>query len=207
MPVDRFSRITLGTNLTGTDQGDGELLIDAAGGGGGDFEVIADSTLGGDATSFDFTSIPGTYAHLALILFLRSDRTATVDWIGLRFNNDTGNNYTWQRFFGVNTTVTASASASVAYINAGICPDQSATSGHFGFADIIIPDYANSSYRKVAKSNNHGSITTAVADQIVGFYSGMWNSAAAITRVTVFPAAGGTNWKVGSRATLYGVSV
>lgn len=40
MPVDRFSRLTLGTNLTGTDQGDGELLIDAASGGSGGVTVL-----------------------------------------------------------------------------------------------------------------------------------------------------------------------
>lgn len=33
MSVGRFSTLTLGTNLTGTDLGDGELQIDATGGG------------------------------------------------------------------------------------------------------------------------------------------------------------------------------
>ena len=34
MPTERFSTLTLGTNLTGTDLGDGRS-IDATGGGGG----------------------------------------------------------------------------------------------------------------------------------------------------------------------------
>lgn len=34
MAIDRFSRITLGTGLTGTDQGGGELLIEASSAGG-----------------------------------------------------------------------------------------------------------------------------------------------------------------------------
>ena len=35
MPTDRFTNITLGTNLTGTDNADGSITIDATGGGGG----------------------------------------------------------------------------------------------------------------------------------------------------------------------------
>lgn len=34
MPTDRFSRLELGTNLSGTDNGDGSITIDAAGGSG-----------------------------------------------------------------------------------------------------------------------------------------------------------------------------
>ena len=41
MAVGRFSRLTLGTNLTGTDQGDGELLIDATGGGATPADTLA----------------------------------------------------------------------------------------------------------------------------------------------------------------------
>ena len=35
MPTDRFTNITLGTNLTGTDNADGSITIDASSGGGG----------------------------------------------------------------------------------------------------------------------------------------------------------------------------
>ena len=35
MPTDRFSGLVLGTNLTGTDNADGTITIDASGGGGG----------------------------------------------------------------------------------------------------------------------------------------------------------------------------
>lgn len=51
MPIDRFSRITLGSGLTGTDLGGGEIELAAAGGGGVDsIAKSGDTGLTGDVT-------------------------------------------------------------------------------------------------------------------------------------------------------------
>ena len=53
MPTDRFSGLILGTNLTGTDNADGTITIDAGGGGGGGVDSLAkngDTQLTGDVT-------------------------------------------------------------------------------------------------------------------------------------------------------------
>src|SRR5438093_5515748 len=55
--------------------------------------LIADSTLGAAAASFDITSIPGSYKHLQIVASLRSTRVNNFDPVRIRFNNDSGTNY------------------------------------------------------------------------------------------------------------------
>jgi hypothetical protein len=170
--------------------------------------LIADSTLSsGDAANFDFTSIPATYKHLRLVLSLRSDRAAaTNDDIGIRFNNDSGNNYDYLMQFVVHSAAlsTAEGVTPVSAMRAGRAPAATAVASDFAKLTIEIPDYASTNINKDLSSIGVYRTGTS-SGQIINYQAnGHWRSAAAISRITIFPITG-TNWKQYSRATLYGM--
>ena len=84
--------------------------------------LLADSTLGADAASFDFQSLATTHKHVVVVAALRGADSAGLT-SRVRFNNDSGNNYGAQRLFGNNATVTASAEASQSSGRLGIPTD------------------------------------------------------------------------------------
>ena len=61
---------------------------------GNTYVAIATNTLGSAAASVTFSSIPGTYTDLVIVTQAIS---ATADNVGIRFNSDSGSNYsqTW----------------------------------------------------------------------------------------------------------------
>jgi hypothetical protein len=158
--------------------------------------LIFDSLLGADAASFDVTDIPGTYKHLKGYLQVRGTEAVPTQQAFLRYNNDSGANYSW-----VNTN-----SGSGGGLTAGRL---GLTTGSIAVADcpstheFFIADYAGSVFIKyglvMAGFINPG--VTSLCEAI----NHHWAAApAAVTRLTVFPNAG--NWLAGSRFTLYGLN-
>lgn len=166
-------------------------------------ELISDTTLGADGT-FDLTSIPATYKHLQLYFTLRTDRAAAADKIKLVVNNDTGNNYETTLFYWYhsNTYGTEIASA-VAYAYIAYVPGNTALASSFSGGVIILADYANTSYKKFIQARSGMVQSTAIHPEIYDS-SMMWLSTSAISRLTITPNLG-TNFKTGSRVTLYGI--
>lgn len=178
--------------------------ITPAAGSGGALTVIADSTLGADAANFDFTSIAGTYAQLMLKLYLRGDTAATSIGIRCLFNNDSGSNYDRQYHYGTGASSAAGQEFAMASAYLGDAPANTALASLFGYTGTDIPNYANTAGNKVAHSTGDYKTNTTSGSMLVINVASFWRSTAAITRLTIFPAAG--NWRAGSRATLYGMS-
>jgi hypothetical protein len=64
------------------------------------YTLINSVTVGsGGAASMEFTSIPSTYTDLVVKISGRSDNTGSFANY-LRFNSDSGNNYTWINLYG-----------------------------------------------------------------------------------------------------------
>lgn len=184
-----------------------KTLTDIESAGSGAMVQVIDSTLGGSAASFDFTSIAGTYNHLQLWLYLRSDRGSgnTFDNIRLRFNNDTTANYDWEKVQASATSVSASEDVLVQGINLGFSTAASAPAGTFGTYVVHIPAYVQTTGQKTTSATGGLRHTGASGGTIAMWSWGQWLSTAAITRITVAPEFG-TNWVTGSRATLYGIT-
>ena len=90
MPTDRFTGLVLGTNLTGTDNADGSITIDATGGGG--------------AAPGYGTSLPGSPSDGDEYILVDSTTTPTYQW---RFRyNSSGGTYKWE-FVGGSTLTLA----------------------------------------------------------------------------------------------------
>lgn len=158
------------------------------------YESIATVTASGGETSLSFSSIPSTYTHLQIrgISSNASDQ-ATL----MRFNSDTGSNYSWHVLYGNGTSAGAASgtSASVMYFLYS-----SATSSIFGATVTDILDYASTSKYKTLRALS-GNDTNGAGDMTL--YSGLWQSTSAINGITIFPASG--NFRQYSSFALYGI--
>jgi hypothetical protein len=157
---------------------------------GSTYSTIATTTFGSAASSYTFSSIPSTYTDLVLI---RSGGISTPDEIGLRFNGDTGSNYSYTSMSGY-SGATASGRGSNQTMGRG---GAAWTATNNTIWNIM--NYANTTTNKtfLQRFNDPGdTVGTAVT---------LWRSTAAINSVQVITLSG-ANLTVGTTLTLYGIS-
>lgn len=163
--------------------------------------AIYDTTLTGVAANVDVTGIVGTYAHLRVVTYARSDLAAGNSSINLRFNNDTAANYDIQ-YSGASTgTPAAFETFAATSIQVGTIPANTAGANLFGAAIIDIPHYAGSANNKVTVAKSSHKQGVAVGNLQAAVFAGFWRSNAAINRITFLP--GGGNFQIGTRITIY----
>jgi hypothetical protein len=155
------------------------------------YEPIATTTIGTAVNSYTFSSIPGTYTDLVIIC--NGNASATVD-TGLRFNGDTGSNYSYTRMYS-NGSATASDGANNMDYAAGASWYAASTNNT---SIINVMNYANTTAFKTVASRSNATST------LVGFTSNLWRSTAAITSVTI-TTVGASTYSVGTTFTLYGI--
>jgi len=157
--------------------------------------LLATATLPSVAATVDFTSIPQTpYTHLRILYTLRTTSAVYAEVFGYRFNNDSGANYNDP---ALNRTYIRS------HYQYGIA---GASKGGLDFSpgEIVIQNYANTALWKGAYSIGSAADNGGDTFQGQGGCAGIWKSAAAINRVTIFVPSG-ASFAAGSRAYLYGV--
>ena len=147
------------------------------------YESIATATVGsGGSSSISFSSIPSTYTHLQIRLMTLTSGVNTD--IVMRFNGDTGNNYSQHYLYGGGAGSGGSGgSGSANYAIPGILGGTSAPSS--GVCDIL--DYKNTSkyktVRAISGDDQNGS-------GYLFFYSSAWLNTSAISSITITPGAG-----------------
>ena len=162
-------------------------------------KLIAKNVLGSDAADVTFSSIPGTYDDLLVLISARNARTNASDNIHdlyMKINTVTTNRS--RRSLEGNGAAASSGSASDAYI--GSTPAATATSSTFGSLEIYIPNYAGSTNKSFLITGvTETNATTAYIQAIAG----LWSSTAAITELNFYH----TNWNTlsGSSFFLYGI--
>lgn len=163
--------------------------------------AIYDSTLSGAASSFDIPGIVGGYAHLLIEVNGRGDTAASTINCNVRLNNDTAGNYYYQRLRGNGATASAAEGlAQTAYL-AGFLPAASAPAGIGGSVRMRIPSYSSSALTKGLESASSTAVALSTGNLFVDQIMGVWNNAAAVTRVTVLASVG--NFAIGTRLTVY----
>lgn len=182
------------------------LPVWAAPAASGAMTQLADTTLSGTATSIVFSTISGSYNHLRVVFQGRSDRAGQVfEGIDIQFNGDTGSNYDW---FNPdwNATNGYAGADGIGQTSAqvGSLTGATAAAGRSGIMVVEIPNYAATVFDKqftslccVIYGTSSGNVHT-VANV------GLWRSTAAITQITL-KTRNGSNFIVGTRATLYGM--
>jgi hypothetical protein len=159
----------------------------------GAYDSIATSS--GAASSITFSSIPATYTHLQLRLFMVGTNADQDVWG--RFNSDTGSNYSTQRIYG---TGSSSAVAGVNRSSTKIDFFGRSNSTQPGVAVIDILDYANTNKYKTSRSLSGWDANGSGFNE---FTSGLWLSTSVINSITLFPQVG--TFAAGTHAALYGI--
>jgi len=160
------------------------------------YEPIATTTLGSAASTITFSSIAGTYTDLRVVL-VSSTATAgnTVNY--LRFNSDTGTNYSSTWLTGDGATAGSSRETSATFIRGG--ENANNTDAGLSFITYDVFSYAGSTYKTALVANSRDNNGSGSTYRIVG----LWRSTSAITSITIAASAG--NYKAGTTATLYGI--
>lgn len=164
------------------------------------------SEKSGASANYDFTSIPGTYKHLMLVLSVRSDNAApAVDVIASLNADVTAADYKTLRTITANTTVTADVDTTAAGMRvASAVPGAGAdNAGDAGPVQIIFPNYAGTTLYKQMLATNGGNSGGGGGPYYTSLW-GTWKSTSAITEITLTPSAG--SFVAGCVATLYGMS-
>ena len=158
---------------------------------GSTYTPIATTTLGSGSSSVTFSSISGSYTDL--ILVANAACTATGQWIALRFNSDSGTNYSDTVLEGNGSTASSNRESN---LNRAQFVYNSGTDSTYGTVTFNIQNYSNSTTYKttLGRWNYAGNATTAGV--------AMWRNTAAITSVTLVSSGTMTT---GSTFTLYGI--
>jgi hypothetical protein len=165
-----------------------------------DFDSIATVTVGSTSqTTITFSDIPQTYKHLQLRIMAKGNLATTVYSVGMRFNSDSGTNYSYHRLTGNGS----SASSTGSYPQSTIYFDATGTTATniFAASMIDIVDYTNTNKYKTVKTlggyDNNGAGS-------VGLQTSVWSSTAAITNIS-FTTVGYGDWLQYSQFALYGI--
>jgi hypothetical protein len=165
------------------------------------YTLIASSTVGsGGAANIDFTSIPATYTDLCVLISPRSNRSATVDGLGVRFNNST-TNYSSVDIYGTGSGVGSQGNGGTTELNFWSVTGDTATANTFSNVCIYIPNYTAATGKSVSNDGVDENNATAA---YMGLDTGYWNDTAAITSIKLFPTIG-TLFVQYSTAYLYGI--
>jgi hypothetical protein len=157
------------------------------------YEPIATVTAsGGSSSQLVMSSIPSTYTDLVLVCSINYDSTSSN--ILLRYNGDSGSNYSTTLIAG-----NGSSATSTRYSNSssGWLTDYYGGTANEPFTKIIqIMNYANMTTYKTALGRSSSASREAEAGV------GLWRSTSAITSITLIS---GANFNSGSTFTLYGI--
>lgn len=167
--------------------GDGEWTEPAGGSGGfttGDIHMV--ELYQGELTTdgnFDVSSISQDYDHLKIYLRARSSVNAAEDGTRIYFNNDaTDGNYSRVYHGTVNATIYSGKADNPDF---GSTTGATSTANDFGFTEITIINYTDSTKVKTAKCSStwrNDASTQAVFNSAIN-----WESTSAINRITIQP--------------------
>lgn len=153
------------------------------------YEPIATQTLTSDQTQVTFSSIAGTFTDLVLV---KTGGQSSGN-MTMRFNSDSGTNYSGTQVFGTGS----GSGSSDRYSNQGtMYINYSNATGNSVTTIMNIMNYANTTTNKTVILRNNDSAF------YVGAYVHLWRSTAAITQIDLY---GSPNLQNGSTFTLYGV--
>lgn len=165
----------------------------------GTYEPIATNTLTSTASNITFSSIPGTYTDIRLILCGRNAPGSLNNYFALTFNNDTGGNYSETYILGYGSDPAySSGTTGGSWIALGGVNGIDETQPALLTADIF--SYAGSTAKTVL-SNRYVERNNTSGD--VGVSVGLWNNTSAITSIRINNSGG--SFAIGTIATLYGI--
>ena len=154
------------------------------------YEPIATTTLGSAAATVTFSSIPGTYTDL--ILIIRATLSSSSGAMGAQLNSDTGSNYSYTRLTGDGSTASSDRNSNLTFAPIGT------VSTTQNVSVVQFQNYSNSTTYKTILTRN------GIADVATYGIVALWRNTAAITSILINNNAA-INYAAGSTFTLYGI--
>ena len=156
------------------------------------YEPIATTTLSSASATVTFSSISGSYTDLVLVV---AGTISSGSYFSLRFNSDTGTNYSNTEMEQYSTSSIASARNTTAnyMYNGSFQTGQSNAITH-------IQNYSNTTTYKTAITRSNYN-TSGVKASV-----GVWRNTAAITSIEVGNGGGASTYSIGTSFTLYGIT-
>ena len=174
-----------------------------------DIEAIRMTYLEDDVSEVEWTSISQAYEHLVLRVSAKCQRTnAANDDIGLRFNGDTGTNYSYSRMVGSVSAETTSRNNSVNLLKVSSITSGAMLAGSENYAGLVVDIFDYTATAKNTTVTFMGGLTSGPeshhdsATRVV-FGSGFWDSTSAVNRINLITNSG-ADWLRGSVFALYG---
>lgn len=167
---------------------------------------VAQVVTSSSQASIDFVSIPNTFTDLVVRYSLRTTLAGGpfyFDDMAMRFNNDSGSNYSRSLIRARQGAVGVFSSTNSTFFpffeaNAG-----NATASTFGNGEMWISNYATSDFKGLRIDG--GSETQNSTEVVTGIISGCYKSTSPITSIKIY-SQNGMNIVQNSTAYLYGVS-
>jgi hypothetical protein len=164
---------------------------------------ISTVTVGsGGSSSINFVGLSQSYNDLLIKINTRG----TYGGVCVRFNGDSGANYTWRALLQVSGSPLSESQAtygapynSFIYVRASTSEGQTASA--FGTADIYIPNYNSSNYKSASADSNPEANATLVNTTVIT--AGLWSNTAPINSVVLTSDSG--TFSQYTTATLYGI--
>lgn len=173
----------------------------------GAYDALSTVTVpSGGVASITFAAIPQGYKHLQVRHSCISNRTTfAIEDLTIRFNGDTGANYSYHLLRGNGSTAAAGAAANASFVYLDVASGTS-VSNYFGVGVTDILDYADTSKFKTTRSLTGIDTNGSVAGEFgrVALQSGNWRNTVAINSMVISPL-NGTQFNQHSQFTLYGV--
>lgn len=152
--------------------------------------LVETITVGsGGAASIEFTSIPQDADDLLLVVSLRSTAATVYSGEFIRFNSDSGSNYSHRNLWGSGSAASSQSSSSTFIFSQNTMPGASATASTFSNTEFYIPNYTGSTAKSVSINGVGENNATQSAQAIT---AGLWSGTAAISTITVLPSSGNT---------------
>jgi hypothetical protein len=159
------------------------------------YDAIATTTVSGTSTSsVTFSSISASFTDLVLISIGGANSTAFDAWI--RFNSDTGSNYSLTALSGTGSAASSSRESNATFIR--IDKQAAWRSGNRTMNIVHIMNYSNTTTNKtiLSRANAPADATDAIV--------GLWRNTSAINSITVSNDATAA-FADGTTFTLYGI--
>jgi hypothetical protein len=148
----------------------------------GDYESISTVTVGsGGSSSISFSSIPSTYRHLQIRYIGRRNNAFNTLSAGIRFNGDSGTNYTRHELYGDGSSASGSSATGLDASNTSVVTGTS-TANTFGAGVIDILDYADTNKYKTFRQLTGADVNGA---GFLNLASGLWLNTNAVTSISI----------------------
>jgi hypothetical protein len=176
---------------------------------GATYEPIATTTLTSDQSTVTFSTISGSYTDLVLVCAAKSASGASSDdvRIYLRFNSDSGNNYSTTYLNGDGTTAASFRDSNRAQVDniANISTNGSSELALFTYS---INNYSSASVFKSVIQRGGNNFNASTILRQTGVAVSLWRNTNAITSILILGGSGNSSvgFASGSTFTLYGIA-